>query len=49
MIFMVLGSGTLFGGLAVPYDEIPIYLKWAYYTSVPAITFRFFLLKTEVD
>jgi len=40
VLFMILGLGTLFGGVMLNYDVIPPYFLWAYYLSVPAITAR---------
>ncbi len=38
--FLVLSSGTLFGGLLVRLEKIPILFKFFYYFSVPAVTQR---------
>eukprot|EP00466_Bigelowiella_natans_P001680 jgi/Bigna1/78505/fgenesh1_pg.55_\ len=40
LTFMILGVGTLYGGLTINYSYIPWYFVWAYYTSVPALTYR---------
>ena len=40
LIFLVLGSGTLFGGLCVLPSSIPPYFMGFYYTSIPSATFR---------
>jgi hypothetical protein len=40
IIFLILGSGTLFGGLLVRYNKIPAMLKLFYYISITAITQR---------
>ncbi|RYG99508.1 ABC transporter permease, partial [archaeon] len=39
-LFLILGSGTLFGGLLVRYSKIPIIFRWLYYVSVAAVTQR---------
>ena len=38
--FLILGSGTLFGGLLVRYAKIPTVFKFLYYVSIPAVTQR---------
>ena len=40
MLFVVLGGGTLFGGLLVKLKDIPMVFKPIYYVSVTAITQR---------
>ena len=39
-LFVVLGGGTLFGGLLVKLKDIPMFFKPIYYISVTAITQR---------
>lgn len=40
MLFLVLGSGTLFGGLLVRYSKLPAVFRPLYYLSVAAVTQR---------
>lgn len=40
MAFLILGSGTLFGGLLVRLSKIPVYFRIFYYISVAAVTQR---------
>eukprot|EP01039_Chlorochromonas_danica_P006640 gene6640-7335_t len=40
MLFLVLGSGTLFGGLLVRYSKIPWLFRPFYYLSITALTQR---------
>lgn len=40
MLFLVLGGGTLFGGLLIKLPNIPMFFRPIYYISVPAITQR---------
>lgn len=40
MLFLVLGSGTLFGGLLVRYSKLPALFRPFYYLSVAAVTQR---------
>lgn len=40
MAFLVLGSGTLFGGLLVRLNKIPTMFRFLYYVSVAAVTQR---------
>jgi len=39
-LFLILGLGTLYGGLAISYDNMPTYFAWAYYFSIPAMGTR---------
>jgi ABC-type multidrug transport system ATPase subunit len=38
--FLILGSGTLFGGLLVRYSKIPSMFQFLYYVSITAVTQR---------
>eukprot|EP00301_Raphidiophrys_heterophryoidea_P000114 c10058_g2_i4.p1 GENE.c10058_g2_i4~~c10058_g2_i4.p1 ORF type:complete len:219 (-),score=45.45 c10058_g2_i4:29-685(-) len=40
LIFLVLGTGFLFGGLIIVESKIPKYFLWAYFVSIPAVTSR---------
>ena len=44
ILFMIFGGGTLFGGIFIGYMKIPIFLRWIYYISIPAITQRALLV-----
>lgn len=48
MVFLVLGAGLLFGGLAIGYSYIPALFTWAYYVSVPAVLYRSILVNDFV-
>eukprot|EP00040_Diaphanoeca_grandis_P031796 m.190976 g.190976 ORF g.190976 m.190976 type:complete len:1096 (-) comp32416_c0_seq2:146-3433(-) len=44
LIFLILAIGSLFGGLFVTHTHIPWYFQWAYWGSIPMITFRSLIL-----
>lgn len=37
-VFLALGQAALFGGLCVPFSDIPALFQPAYHSSIPALT-----------
>jgi hypothetical protein len=48
MVFLILGAGLLFGGLAIGYSYIPLPFMWAYYVSIPSTCYRAILINDFV-
>eukprot|EP00039_Didymoeca_costata_P013425 m.203681 g.203681 ORF g.203681 m.203681 type:complete len:996 (-) comp15767_c0_seq8:130-3117(-) len=40
VIFLMLGLGSIYGGVFVQYSHIPAFFRWAYFTSIQMLVYR---------